>query len=76
MHKYCPNFTSLVGAQYLQRIAVLLADGASPTDPRPRAYFPTEEYADKIDDDEMLVVGQFLYATSCTLFSHLTKIIL
>lgn len=76
MHQYCPNFTSLVGAQYLQRIAVLLADGASPADPRPRAYFPTEEYEDKIDPDELLVVGQFLYAISCTLFSYVTKIIL
>lgn len=73
MHKYCPNFTSLVGAQYLQRIAALrAADDLS--DPRPRAYFPVDTYRNEINADEMLVVGQFVYAIGSTLFSRITHI--
>jgi len=75
MHKYCPNFTCLVGTQYLQRIAVHRAQDFPASDPRPRAYFPTDEYRNLINDDENLIVGQFIYANGCTLFSNITKIV-
>jgi hypothetical protein len=74
MHTVAPNFTGLVGAQYLQRIAVKLAQGDLPSDPRPRAYFPTAAYRDEINADEIQIVGQFLYAVGCALFSNVTGI--
>lgn len=77
MHKYCPNYMALIGAQYLQNICVANADSIPDTDPRPRAYFPDEQrYESKITSDQAALCAQMAYCVASTLFSNVTKTVI
>lgn len=67
MHKYTPVFTNLIGSQYLQRIAVMLADVAETV--KPRTYFAANDYRAEMTPPEDVLIGQVIYLLGCSLFS-------
>lgn len=77
LHKYCPNYMALIGAQYLQNICVANATSIPDTDPRPRAYFPDDvQYEKKITSDQAAICAQMAYCIASTLFSHITRTVI
>jgi hypothetical protein len=75
LSKWCPNFMSVLGAQYAQRVCLELQDPsiASKQQGRPRAYFAMDErYKNALDENERRVIGTFVDVYACLFFSAKT----
>lgn len=72
-HKFCPNFTCLVGTQVMQRVARDHVVGVEPDDPRPAAY--DVDFKSHINTDEEEAFGHNIFALSSVLHSYITGIL-